>query len=172
MEIERDLGLDLSWVEYFRLRTEVTRIINRFVRQDGNERIRMSIDEVVTGRRKGSRRYRNIMSGKWSREYIENNPRDIAAGITLWGDNMGGMSRTLVERNYELWTFSHLPYDYKNFLFKMVHGKLYLNNQRAWFMEVEPMCTFCMIREKENMKREGVLELTPPCDTHFCESTL
>jgi hypothetical protein len=43
----------------------------------------------------------------------------------------------------------------------MVHGRLYLNNQRARFMEIEPMCTFCIIREKENMKMEGVPELSP-----------
>jgi hypothetical protein len=94
------MGVELSWVEYFRLRTEVVRIINRFLRNDENVRMRMSIDEFVTGRKKGCKRYKNIMTGKWSREYIENNPCGIAVGITLWGENMGGMSRKLVESNY------------------------------------------------------------------------
>jgi hypothetical protein len=43
----------------------------------------------------------------------------------------------------------------------MVHGKLYLNSQRARFMDVEPMCTFFMIVEKGKLKREGIRELSP-----------
>jgi hypothetical protein len=130
-EVEGVLGIELNWVEYFRLRTEVVRITDKFYSIEDGDRMRMSIDEFVTGRRKGCKRYRVIMTGKWSKEYIENNPCVIPAGITLWGEGMGGMTRKLVESNYELWTISVLHYDYKNFLFKLVQGKLYLNNQSS-----------------------------------------
>ncbi len=43
-------------------------------------------------------------------------------------------------------------------MFKLVHGKLYLNNQAAHFADVESKCTFCMIQEKKKMKNENVME--------------
>jgi hypothetical protein len=38
----------------------------------------------------------------------------------------------------------------------MMHGKLYLNSQRAHFAEIEPMCTFCVIIEKRRLCAEGI----------------
>ncbi len=43
------------------------------------------MEEYVTDRRKGCRRYRNVMERKRSRKYVETTPMGIAAGITLWG---------------------------------------------------------------------------------------
>jgi hypothetical protein len=45
----------------------------------------MRMEEYVTDRRKGCRRYRNVMERKRSRKYVETTPMGIAAGITLWG---------------------------------------------------------------------------------------
>jgi hypothetical protein len=156
VEIERNIRIEITWAEYFRMRAEVLRITQRYFLEREAVLKRMSLDELVTGRRKGCKRYRSIMTGKWSREYIDNSPCTIAAGVTLWGENMGGMTRKLVESNYNLWTTQCLSYEFKNFLFRMVHGKLYLNNQRAHFMDAEPMCTFCGITEKKRLHFEGI----------------
>jgi hypothetical protein len=118
--------------------------------------VTIHIDEWVTGRKGGCKRYRRIMTGKGSRMYDEQCPLGIAAGITLWGNRMGGMSRNLVEENYGLWAIGILGAEYKEFLFRLVHGKLYMNGQRANFEDVEPMCTFCGIKEKRNLRREGI----------------
>jgi hypothetical protein len=50
---------------------------------------------------------------------------------------------------------------YKDFLFKMMHGKLYLNNQLANFADVERKCTFCSVNEKRRMQRENVRTDSP-----------
>jgi hypothetical protein len=156
LDVERNIRTEISWAEYFRMRVKIVRIIQRYFIDREATIKRMSLDEFVNGRRKGCKRYRTIMTGKWSREYIENSPCTIAAGVTLWGENLGGMSRKLVESNYNLWTMQCLPYDYKNFLFRMVHGKLYLNSQRAHFVDIEPMCTFCGIIEKGKLRVEDI----------------
>lgn len=65
------------------------RIIDRYPLPGETEQREMEIDEWVTERRKGCKRYRNIMTGRWSREYQEHSPMGIAAGITLWGNNIG-----------------------------------------------------------------------------------
>ncbi len=136
-EVEQTMGEQISWAEYFRLRMVVQEIREQYlVRDIGTEKVMVHIDDWVTGRKKGCKRYRRIMAGKGSRMYEEQSPLGILAGITLWGNGMGGMSRELVEYTYGLWAVGILSADYKDFLFKMVHGKLYMNGQRANFEDV------------------------------------
>jgi hypothetical protein len=136
----------------------MTEIEVRFPRKMEGLISEMRIEDFVTGRRKGCKRYRKIMEGKWSNNYRSNTPMNIAAGITLWGEYMELMGRDGVEANYKLWSCAMLESDFKDFLFKLVHGKLYLNNQAAHFVDVESKCTFCMIQEKRRMRGENVLE--------------
>ena len=51
-----------------------------------------------------------------------------------------------------------LDADYKNFLFKLVQGRLYMNQALAHFANVRPACTFCSIAEKKKMRGEGIEE--------------
>jgi hypothetical protein len=112
----------------------------------------------MLGRNKGIKKYRWIIEGRHSRKYKDNDPFDIAAGITLWGEHRNAMGRELVELNYGMWKTSLLDPAFKNFLFKLVHGKLYLNAQLANFGEVEPQCTFCVIKERATLRRELIRE--------------
>jgi hypothetical protein len=146
--VDRALGIRLSWVEYFRLRTALNEVEVRFPRKVEGLSSEVRIEEFVIGRRRGCKRYRRIMEGRWSTSYRSNNPMNIAAGITLWGDFMEQMGRECVELHYKLWTCALLESEFKDFLFKLVHGKLYLNSQAAHFADVESKCTFCMIQEK------------------------
>jgi len=70
------------------------------------------------------------------------------------------MTRLQVELNVGLWKMARLEADFKNFLFKLMQGRLYLNQALAHFAEVQPGCTFCTIMEKRSMKTEGVGEDT------------
>jgi hypothetical protein len=155
-EVDRVCGVRINWAEYFRLRVEIERLRVEFVRKIGCPIREISIDDFMSGRRKGIKKYRWVIEGRHSRKYKDNDPSDIAAGITLWGEQRNVMGRELVELNYGLWKTSLLDPAYKNFLFKLVHGKLYLNAQLAHFDEVEPQCTFCVIKEKEILKREHI----------------
>jgi hypothetical protein len=143
-------------VEYFRLRTEIANINIRFPRREHGLTTEQNIDEYTSGKKRGCKRYRRIMEGKYSKKYIENGPMAIAAANTLWGAYIGNMGRELVERNYKLWTCAVLDSGYKDFLFKYVHGKLYLNNQLANFADVRRECTFCILHEEKQMKIENV----------------
>jgi hypothetical protein len=67
-----------------------------------------------------------------------------------WGD------RLLCEQNYSIWTTSHLPAEFKNFCFKIMHGRLYLHQQRARFAEVGRWCTFCGINKSRELRGRGV----------------
>ncbi len=157
-ETERVFGVRLNWAEYFRLRVEIERLRVEFVRKVGCPIREISIDEFMLGRKKGIKKYRWIIEGRHSRKYKDNDPSDIAAGITLWGEYRNVMGRELVELNYGMWKNSLLDPAFKNFLFKLVHGKLYLNAQLANFGEVEPQWTFCVIKERATLRRELIRE--------------
>ncbi len=161
IQVERNLGVNISWVEYFRLRTEVTQLMVMYPRRVDGLITEQLVDEFMTGRKRGCKRYRKIMEGKNSRKYEENSPVNIATGNTLWGEYMGQMGRELIERNYKLWSCAILESGYKDFLFKYVHGKLYLNNQLANFADVRRECTFCTIQEERQMRNENVMRDSP-----------
>ncbi len=102
--------------------------------------------------------HRWVIEGRHSTKYKENDPTGNAAVITLWGEYREAMGRNLIEMNLGLWKTTVLAPDFKNFLFKLVHGKLYLNAQLAHFDDIEPQCTFCSLKEKMELKRELVRE--------------
>jgi hypothetical protein len=49
-----------------------------------------------------------------------------------------------------------LPAEVKNFYFKLIQGRLYLNQQRARFAEVGRWCTFCGIVKSRELRGRGV----------------
>ncbi len=124
IEVDRNLGIRLSWVEYFRLRTLIARVRVEFSRKTEGLCTELTVDEFVGGKKRGCKRYRRIMEGRWSNVYRDNSPENIAAGGTLWGEYMIQMGRGLVENNYGLWACAVLESGFKDFLFRLVHGKL------------------------------------------------
>jgi hypothetical protein len=159
--VDRRLNIRLSWVEYFRLRTEINRLMGRFPRKTEGLCTEQGIEEFTAGRKRGCKRYRRIMEGRYSRKYEANTPMRIQSGHTLWGEYIEVMGRELVEMNFGLWSCTALDSGYKEFLFKFMHGKLYLNNQLANFADVTRACTFCKIQEEKLMKNENVRYNSP-----------
>jgi hypothetical protein len=66
------------------------------------------------------------------------------------------MSRNLIEINMGIWKIGSLDSELKNFLFRWIHGKLYLNNQRARFGNENRWCTFCGILKERDLRRRGL----------------
>jgi hypothetical protein len=159
--VERRLNIRLSWVEYFRMRTEINGIRERFPRKTDGLCTEQGLEEFTGGRKRGCKRYRRIMDGKYSRKHEANSPVRIQSGHTLWGEYIEEMGRELVELNFGLWCCTLLDSSYKEFLFKLMHGKLYLNNQLANFADVSRACTFCRIQEEKLMKNENVRHNSP-----------
>jgi hypothetical protein len=76
VEVERGWGLLITWVEYFRLREEVQRIMDTFqVRTEiTDERIRL--EDFICKNKKGRKRFRDIKTGIFSKVYAGNSPTD------------------------------------------------------------------------------------------------
>jgi len=67
----------------------------------------------------------------------------------------------LLRLNLKLWRINRLKPEFKNFLFKFVQGRLYLNNVLANIDGREPFCTFCTKNFENERNRLGGAVLQP-----------
>jgi hypothetical protein len=143
-------------VEYFRLRQEVRRVMVDYEVNWAMKDTRIELEDFVNKNSKGCRRYRNVLTGRYTSHYEQNSPRLVRAGVTLWEGVHDEMSRELLERNYSLWSDSRLEAGFKDFMFRLVHGKLYLNYQRANFEDINRGCTFCAMGKHRELTVRGL----------------
>jgi hypothetical protein len=119
-------GVDINWAEYFRLRDEGNRIKTKYA--DTVDKVAgVDLDVFLQESKKGSKKFRLIMMGRRSKEYRDFDPKGIASARTFWGGYLDGMSRLRVELNFGIWKISILEANFKEFLFKLLQGRLYLN---------------------------------------------
>jgi hypothetical protein len=156
-DIEQVWDMRLSWAEYFRLRAELQRVVGEYPIDIGETMVGMSLDSFVRSNKKGCKRYRNVISGRNSNDYKNIEVRRIRPLVTLWGEHIHSMSRQLIRSHLSTWKLGALDSDFKDFLFRLVHGKLYLNNQRARFGNENRWCTFCGIMKERELFRRGLV---------------
>jgi hypothetical protein len=113
----------------------------------------MTLDEVVQNKANGCKKFRMAMVGRRSFFYKQNDQRVIASGRTLLGNGIEDMLRVRKELNFGLWKINFLEAKFKEFVFRLMQGKLYFNQILANFAEVRPQRTFCVILEKRRMKQ-------------------
>ena len=56
-----------------------------------------------------------------------------------------------------IWAKTSLKPGVKDFLFRYTHGRLHVNNIRANFEDIDRWCTFCSLKEKAELRNEGIL---------------
>jgi hypothetical protein len=149
--------VNINWAEYFRLRAELEQV-NEGLGERIDDEDGMTLDEVVQSKAKGCKKFRMAMVGRRSLFYNQHDPRSIASGRTLLGNGIEDMLRIRIEMNFGLWKINFLEAKFKEFIFRMMQGKLYVNQILANFADVRPQCTFCVILEKRRMKQENVEE--------------
>jgi hypothetical protein len=113
---------------------------------------------------KGCKKYRDVLVGKHSVWYEEQEPRNIGTVRNLWGGDEEPLDRQLVELNLGLWKTGLLSAGFKNCLFKLVQGRLWFNAGLAHFTEEEPWCTFCGIIAKRELDERGITLEQPEYD--------
>jgi hypothetical protein len=65
-ELDRILGIRLNWAEYFRLRAEVEQLRIRFTHEKNCQIRELNMDNFMTGRKKGIKKYRWVIEGRHS----------------------------------------------------------------------------------------------------------
>ena len=56
-----------------------------------------------------------------------------------------------------IWTKAFLRPGFKDFLYRYTHGRLHVNNMRANFEDIDRWCTFCSLKERIELRNEGIL---------------
>ncbi len=103
-----------------------------------------------------SSKLRKRISGSDGREYVENDPRTMASLRTLWGRRVEEKERRFVELNLKIWKISVLEPGFKEFCFKLLYGRLYLNLALSHFSDTDPGCTFCTLRKGRELRIRGI----------------
>jgi hypothetical protein len=76
VDINRRFGININWAEYFRLRNEVANINNELGEYLDHEEGILLNDWLETTK-KGCKKFRKIMTGRRSKNYVDNDPRQI-----------------------------------------------------------------------------------------------
>jgi len=160
VDMERALGERLNMAEYFRLRNILMEILRMFGNQVGEGRC---LDEFMRAKKRGGGALRREITGKMSDIYRNSDPRELPSSITLWGNEVRGEDRVLIEYNFGLWGKSCLDNEFRSFLFNFTQGRLYLNNVlfRIRGNENRRNCTFCVLRGKKELALRGVNQERP-----------
>jgi len=118
------------------------------------ENLYPNIQSLLYSIKKGCKKFRDYLDGKKSK-FKEIKVERIPSVINLLG-NIEEENRNLLELNMGLWGVTMLPPEFKNFLFKFFHGRLYLNAVRTNFDDISPKCTFCEIEKKQSLHDRGL----------------
>jgi len=154
-EIAGILGLEMTEVEYGKLRDVIKLIRGKFRPEwDMREKGKNVID-ILKGVKKGSKKLRAIMSGRGSRKYRNFDFDSIRPINTLWRQLDLEMDITLVACGNTLWNIKEVNAEFRQFMLKWNQGMIYGNTVISHFGEnVDRKCTMCKIRSRETLTRE------------------
>ena len=140
--IELMTNTHITYAEYFRLRTSIMDIALTYNSEVG---IPMEITTYIQGIKKGSSKFRVMIDGVKSKMYKEARVINLPVVRTLLGQYLNEDDESLVRINMKLWKIGRLNSGFKQFLFKFVHGRLYLNNVLSHIDDTLPWCTICKL---------------------------
>jgi hypothetical protein len=155
LAIENECGIRISWAEYFRLRTAIRSILDRRDEADDGT---VKLGDFMDRGKLRCKKLRMIYDGRRSRKHKESSPNRVASLHTLWGVRVEQKERKYIEWNLCVWSISVLEAQFKDFCFKLLHGRLYLNLALSHFTDTRPGCTFCKIRKKKELTDRGINE--------------
>ena len=75
-------------------------------------------------------------------------------GITFREEEL---EKEICELHMGIWAKTLLKPGFKDFLFRYTHGRLFVNNIRANFEDIDRWCSICSVKEKAELRRDGIL---------------
>ena len=152
-EAMRKIGVRITFVEFFRLRGELYKLKNRM---EMRGKLSRRLITVFKSKDKGSKVLRLALKSNESREYYDRDAQALQSVQRLWLDNAEEPSRDLVMTHMGLWGKMFLDPGLRDFLFRYVQGRLYVNQVRAAFdPEQDPYCSFCMLKLNREFRVNG-----------------
>jgi hypothetical protein len=138
--------------EYFRLRESAKFTIKKFKPRFEEVGEVRTVGEVLARIRKGSKIFRNIMSGRGSKVYADFKFETVRPIKTLWEQMGVELDEKLLKCNIALWKIQDLEINFRQFLFKMTQGLVHGNTVISHYGNVDRRCTFCKIVTLQELK--------------------
>ena len=152
-EAMRKIGVRITFVEFFRLRSELYKLKNRM---EMRGKLSRRLNTVFKSKEKGSKVLRLALNSNESREYYNRDARTLQSVQRLWLENAEEPNRDLVMIHMGLWGKMYLDPGLRDFLFRYAQGRLHVNQNRAAYdPEQEPYCAFCMLRLDREFRGNG-----------------
>jgi hypothetical protein len=151
-EINGILGIQMTDVEYGKLRDCVKHTRKKFKPEWELREIGKNIREWLEPIKKGSKKYRSIMSGRGSRVYKKFRFEDVRPINTLWTQLEIPLEEKLVSCGMLLWTVREIDTDMRQFMFKWNQGMVHGNTVVSHFGDVDRKCTFCKYKKLNELR--------------------
>jgi hypothetical protein len=154
-EMSEKLGIDLTEVEYGKLRDHISYIRGKFkpvweMREKGK-----TMGEWLKPVKKGSNKLRALMSGRGSRVYRNFTFANIRPVVTLWEQMNIEIDEIIVSCGISLWGIKEVDAEFRQYMFRWNQGMVHGNTVISHFGEnVDRKCTFCKKVEKDRINNE------------------
>jgi hypothetical protein len=156
-------GLPVPAAVWMRLRSCLLRARN-VLTTNCNENLKKNIEDFLVIPTKGSKRFRAFFNRCDSLVDNIKNDRSIITFYRLIDLPVPAID--VLTRCITLWSLSYLGNDFRDFSFKCRFNYLNLNNRRAAYdPDVNPLCSFCRIRDPDTDIRESFEHLFFSCTT-------
>jgi len=137
VDFEANTGIILSEIKYNKLRGIATTSIANFRKNLSLEKKTDTVQNYLMRIKKGSKRIREVFSGKTSHSVSQNMLKYAELTETIINVN----NSCLINSS---WSYSYLHNSTRTFIFKLHNGLLGLNSRVAHFVRNHPnTCTFC-----------------------------
>jgi hypothetical protein len=139
------IRIPLTAVEYGKLRDSLKYLIRKYkpvweMREKGK-----NIAEWIAPIKKGSGKFRGIMSGRGSRVYRKFSFDNIRPINSLWGQLELEKDEILLSCCMVLWNIREMDTELRQFIFRWHQGMIHGNTVISHFGEVDRKCSFCKI---------------------------
>ncbi len=165
-EVEHMLGVQITGVEYGKLRSGIKFVISKYKPSWELRGLAKPVSGWISPIKRGSSKFRYIMSGRGSRVYRSFKFENIRPIRTLWEQMQLEIDEPIIKCGMLLWKIQEVDTDFRQFMFKWNQGMIQGNTVISHFGDVDRKCTFCKIKKI----REQELELNRTLSTQEIEA--
>ena len=151
-ELIGKLGIELNDREYGKIKTAIRYVRNKFKPRWELRMVGKSINEWIHPIKKGSSKFRKIMSGRGSRVYSSFSFESIRPINTMWAQLGIGLDPGIVGCSMLLWKIGEADAELRQFMFRWNQGMVHGNTVISHFGDVDRKCTFCKCKAISVMK--------------------
>jgi len=154
--MEQALGINITMVEFFRLRTILQNLKNLVEWRGSNIK---TLTYLMKQKTRGSRGLRKAITGNEAPAFFEKNICELPFIVSKKMDQAEILHRDVLELKFDIWGKMFLKPELKTFSFRYIQGRVHVNQARGNFVEGEDIyCTFCKLKKINELNHQGIFE--------------